>query len=81
VKLYLNSNFYPYDDLNLDFDKKRYAILFDMYARFKAYYRMNYFETLFNVLSFITIETLDAIYEDIDSLNNLDLLILCEYYV
>ncbi|XP_043264182.1 uncharacterized protein LOC122404313, partial [Colletes gigas] len=28
VKLYLNSDFYPYDDLNLDFDKNRYAILF-----------------------------------------------------
>jgi len=26
VKIYLNSEFYPYDDLNLDFGKKRYAI-------------------------------------------------------
>ncbi|KYN29107.1 hypothetical protein ALC57_01470 [Trachymyrmex cornetzi] len=53
VKLYLNSDFYPYDDLNLDFDKKRYAILFDMYARFrKAYYGIDCFETLLNVLSF-----------------------------
>jgi len=52
--VYLNSEFYPYDDLNLDFGKKRYAILFDMYARFlKAYYRINCFKTLFNVLSFI----------------------------
>jgi len=39
VKLYLNSEFYPYDDLNADFGKNRYTILFDMYARFrKAYY-------------------------------------------
>jgi len=39
VELYLNSDFYVYYDLNLDFDKKRYTILFDMYARFrKAYY-------------------------------------------
>ncbi|RLU15429.1 hypothetical protein DMN91_012423 [Ooceraea biroi] len=30
VKLYLNSEFYPYDDLNLDFNKKRYAILYDI---------------------------------------------------
>ncbi|XP_053980772.1 uncharacterized protein LOC128877473 [Hylaeus volcanicus] len=29
VKLYLNSDFYPYDDLNLDFDRNRYVILFD----------------------------------------------------
>jgi len=39
VKLYLNAEFYPYDDLNIDFGKNRYAILFDMYTRFcKAYY-------------------------------------------
>jgi len=39
VKLYLNSEFYPYDDLNVDYGKNRYAILFDMYACFrKAYY-------------------------------------------
>jgi len=39
VKLYLNSEFYPYNDLNVDFGKNRYAILFDMYARFhKTYY-------------------------------------------
>ncbi|KYQ47518.1 hypothetical protein ALC60_13459 [Trachymyrmex zeteki] len=28
VKLYLNSEFYPYDDLNLDFGKRRYAVFF-----------------------------------------------------
>ncbi|KAG5324763.1 PO14 protein, partial [Pseudoatta argentina] len=28
VKLYLNSTFYPYDDLNLDFGKKRYSPCF-----------------------------------------------------
>jgi len=32
VKLYLNSEFYSYDDLNLDFDKRRAAILYDMYV-------------------------------------------------
>ncbi|XP_018316254.1 uncharacterized protein [Mycetomoellerius zeteki] len=54
VKLYLNSEFYPYDDLNLDFGKKRYAVLFDMYTRFrKAYYGIDCFETLLKVLSFI----------------------------
>ncbi|KMQ84574.1 hypothetical protein RF55_17527 [Lasius niger] len=34
VKLYLNSEVYSYDDMNLDFDKNRYALLFDMYSRF-----------------------------------------------
>ncbi|KYN28568.1 hypothetical protein ALC57_02009 [Trachymyrmex cornetzi] len=34
--------------------KKRYAVLFDMYARFrKTYYGIDSFETLLNVLSFI----------------------------
>ncbi|KYN16676.1 hypothetical protein ALC57_11065 [Trachymyrmex cornetzi] len=42
-----------YLPLNLDFDKKRYSVLFDMYARFRrAYYGIDCFETLFNVLSF-----------------------------
>jgi len=54
VKLYPNSAFYPYDNLNLDFGKKKYAVLFDMYARFRrAYYGIDCFETLLNVLSFI----------------------------
>ncbi|XP_018311167.1 uncharacterized protein, partial [Mycetomoellerius zeteki] len=30
VKLYLNSKFFPYDNLNLDFDKRRTAILYDI---------------------------------------------------
>ncbi|XP_018355611.1 PREDICTED: uncharacterized protein LOC108756368 [Trachymyrmex septentrionalis] len=34
AKLYLNSECYPYDDLNLDFDKNRCGILYDLYARF-----------------------------------------------
>lgn len=39
VRLHLNSEFYPYDDMNVDFDKNRYAVLYNMYARFrKAYY-------------------------------------------
>lgn len=54
VKLYLNSEFYPYDDLNLDFNRKRYAILFDMYARFrKAYYGYDCYETLCTVYTFL----------------------------
>jgi hypothetical protein len=45
VKLYLNSECYPYDDMNLDFDKNRWAILYDMYARFcKNYYGYDYLE-------------------------------------
>jgi len=29
VKLYLNSEYYPYDEMNLDFDKNRWSILYD----------------------------------------------------
>ena len=54
MKVYLNSEFYPYDDLNLDFGKNRYAVLFDMFARFRrVYYGIDYFETQLNMLSFI----------------------------
>jgi len=54
VKLYLNSEFYPYDDLNVDFSKNRYAILFDIYARFrKTYYEYDCYETLLTV-TFLT---------------------------
>ncbi|XP_011173815.1 uncharacterized protein LOC105205980 [Solenopsis invicta] len=42
VKLYLNSEFYPYNDMNLDYDNHKYAILYDMYTKFrKVYYGCN----------------------------------------
>lgn len=54
VKLYLNSESYPYDDLNLDFRKSRYAVLYDMYQRFrKSYYGREYYGTLLNVITFL----------------------------
>ncbi|XP_025995439.2 uncharacterized protein LOC113004940, partial [Solenopsis invicta] len=38
VKLYLNSECYSREDMNLDFGKNRWAILYDMYTRFcRAY--------------------------------------------
>ncbi|XP_026830870.1 uncharacterized protein LOC113563423 [Ooceraea biroi] len=41
VKLHLNSEFYSYD-LNVDFEKNKNAILYDMYSRFRrAYYNCN----------------------------------------
>lgn len=54
VKLYLNSEVYPYDDLNLDFDKNRYALLFDMYSRFrKSYYGCDNDIALLNITKFL----------------------------
>lgn len=39
LKVFLNSNSYPYDNLNLDFGKNKYAIAYDMYSNFQhAYY-------------------------------------------
>jgi len=50
MKLYLNSECYPYDDMNLDFDKNRWSIL---YARFyKNYYGYDYLESNQTVTSF-----------------------------
>ena len=54
VKLYLNSEFYPYDDLNLDFDKNRFALLFDMYSRFrKSYYGCDIDDVLLSTTKFL----------------------------
>ncbi|XP_020297375.1 uncharacterized protein LOC109861931 [Pseudomyrmex gracilis] len=54
VKLYLNSEFYPYDDLHLDFDRNKYAVLYDMYTNFrKTYYGCGVvvpFLTIYNFL-------------------------------
>lgn len=38
VKLFLNSQFFPYDNLNVSFSKNRYTILYEMYARFQSSY-------------------------------------------
>ncbi|XP_071055498.1 uncharacterized protein [Onthophagus taurus] len=42
VKLYLNSDVYPYDNMNLNFEKNQWSILYEMYAQFqKSYYFKN----------------------------------------
>lgn len=39
MKIHLNSNSYPYDDLNLNFENERFAIVYEMYLQFqKSYY-------------------------------------------
>lgn len=38
VKLFLNSQFFPYDNLNVTFTKNRFSLLYDMYARFQSSY-------------------------------------------
>jgi hypothetical protein len=38
VKLHLNSDSFPYDDMNLGFSVNRYALLYNMYANFQQSY-------------------------------------------
>ncbi|RLU21673.1 hypothetical protein DMN91_006049 [Ooceraea biroi] len=54
VKLYLNSECYPYDVRNLDFEKNKYAILYDMYSRFRrAYYGCDCAEAFLTTTNFL----------------------------
>ena len=38
AKVFLNAQFFPYDNINVSFDKNRYSILYDMYSRFQQSY-------------------------------------------
>ena len=38
VKLFLNSQYYPYGNLNIDIDLNQFAILYDMFANFQQSY-------------------------------------------
>jgi hypothetical protein len=38
VKLYLNSTYFPYENLNVSFSDGRYAILYEQYAKFQQSY-------------------------------------------
>ncbi|XP_029674122.1 uncharacterized protein LOC115242175 [Formica exsecta] len=53
VKLYLNSDFYSYDDMNLDFERKA-TVLYDMYSKFRrTYYGCDKDEGLLNLNKFL----------------------------
>jgi len=36
LKVHLNSESYPYDNLNVDFSKNQYAHLYEIYTRFQS---------------------------------------------
>uniref|UniRef100_A0A6P7GUC5 Uncharacterized protein LOC114342388 n=1 Tax=Diabrotica virgifera virgifera TaxID=50390 RepID=A0A6P7GUC5_DIAVI len=41
IRMFLNSERYPYQDLNLDFDSNRFATLYEMFANFQeSYYHL-----------------------------------------
>lgn len=41
LKVYLNSECYPYENLNLNFTNNQYAVLYEMYAKFRNSYYQN----------------------------------------
>jgi len=38
LKVHLNSESYPYDNLNVDFSKNQYAHIYEMFTRFQSSY-------------------------------------------
>ncbi|XP_024867147.1 uncharacterized protein LOC112451628 [Temnothorax curvispinosus] len=62
VKLYLNSEFYPYDDVNADFESDKFAVLYEMYAKFRgAYYGDSRDDALFSPREFARVASLVVI--------------------
>ncbi|KAK9758995.1 hypothetical protein QE152_g335 [Popillia japonica] len=53
IKLYLNSDVFPYDNINIDFKKNQYAILYEMYSQFqKSYYYKKEVEPCLSPINF-----------------------------
>lgn len=53
VKLYLNSQCYPYGNLNLNINQNQYALLYDMYVNFQTSYYAKGAEPLLNRKQFL----------------------------
>lgn len=52
VKLFLNSQYFPYDCLNLKFEKGKYGILYEMYANFRQSYYGSSIDPLLDLNTF-----------------------------
>ncbi|XP_065370893.1 uncharacterized protein LOC135963070 [Calliphora vicina] len=52
IKVHLNSDSYPYDDLNVKFDNQRFAILYDMYVKFQQNFYMREAQPLLSAEEF-----------------------------
>lgn len=52
VTLFLNSQTFPYDALNLKFDADKYSILYEMYTKFRQSYYNAAIEPLLDILNF-----------------------------
>ena len=53
VKLFLNSQYYLYGNLNIDIDRNQFAILYDMFANFQQWYYGKNPEPLLTKANFI----------------------------
>jgi hypothetical protein len=53
LKLFLNSEAYPYDSMNIKFSQKRIANLYDMYANFQYSYYDKHSRPLFDLKTFM----------------------------
>ena len=55
VKVFLNSTVYPYDNLNLDFSKSDFSLLYEMYSSFQeSYYEIEKRHPLLNTSKFMS---------------------------
>lgn len=61
IKLYLNSEIYPYDNLNLNFSNNQWAMLYEMYAQFQLSYYGRQCEPVFTPNNFKKIAPLAVI--------------------
>ena len=52
VKLFLNSQYYPYGDMNLDMNNNQFALLYEMFANFQASYYGKNIEPILNLINF-----------------------------
>lgn len=52
ITLFLNSQYYPYEAMNLNFKENRYSILYEMYTRFRQSYYNAPADPLFDLVSF-----------------------------
>lgn len=52
VKLFLNSQYYPYGNMNLNMNNNQYALLYEMFANFQSSYYGRNNEPIFNMTEF-----------------------------
>lgn len=58
IKVYLNSESYPYENMDINFDLDQYAVLYDMYCRFqKSFHHDRHHSTAVPLLTFEQFKT------------------------